>query len=60
MKISCEAAVTNLHVRFILRFIEITINYQRRLDKQAAKHHGFECLIARVTSLILWLLWSEQ
>ena len=26
---------------------------QRRLDKQAAKHHGYECLIARATSLIL-------
>ena len=33
---------------------------QRRLDKQAAKHHGYQCLIARVTSLILWLLWSEH
>ena len=34
--------------------------FQRRLDKQAAKHHGYQCLIARVTSLILWLLWSEH
>ena len=33
---------------------------QRRLDKQAAKHHGYECLIVRVTSLIQWLLWSEH
>ena len=33
---------------------------QRRLDKQAAKHLGFESLIARVTSLILWLLWSKH
>ena len=33
---------------------------QRRLDKQAAKHHGYQCLIARVTSLILWLSWSEH
>ena len=33
---------------------------QRRLDKQAAKHLGFESLIARVTSFIVWLLWSEH
>ena len=33
---------------------------QRRLDKQAAKHHGYQCLIARGTSLILWLSWSEH
>ena len=36
------------------------LKQQRRLDKQAAKHHGYQCLIARVTSLILWLLWSEH
>jgi hypothetical protein len=26
---------------------------QRRFDKQAAKHHGFECLIPGVTSMTL-------
>jgi hypothetical protein len=26
---------------------------QRRFDKQAAKHHGFECLIPGVASMTL-------
>ena len=31
----------------------VIVRYQRRSDKQAAKHHGFECLIPRVASMTL-------
>ena len=36
------------------------LHLQRRFDKQAAKHHGFECLIPGVASMTLWLSWSEH
>ena len=60
--INCENCYlyTQQQSELAFKSMHIYIYKQRRLDKQAAKDHGYECLIARVTSLILWLLWSEH
>jgi hypothetical protein len=46
-----EDRILMIHLSHLLEIC--TPTHQRRFDKQAAKHHGFECLIPGVASMTL-------